>query len=52
VEIAFISNTEEERLLKSDEYQNKVTAALARGIARYHREHGQAVASAPARSGN
>ena len=52
VEIAFISNAEEERLLKSDEYQNKVTAALARGIARYHREHGQAVASAPARSGN
>ena len=52
VEIAFISNTEEEKLLKSDEYQNKVTAALARGIARYHRERGQAVASAPARPGS
>lgn len=52
VEIAFISNAEEEKLLRSDDYQNKVTAALARGIARYHHERGQAVASAPARPGS
>jgi N-acetylmuramoyl-L-alanine amidase len=52
VEIAFISNSEEEKLLRSDEYQNKVTAALVRGIARYHRERGQALASAPARPGS
>jgi len=52
VEIAFISNAEEERLLTSDAYQNKVVAALVRGIARYDRERGQAVASAPARSGS
>ena len=30
----------------------EVTAALARGIARYHHERGQAVASAPARPGS
>jgi len=52
VEIAFISNSEEERLLKSDEYQSKVAAAVVRGIARYHHERGQAVASAPARPGS
>jgi N-acetylmuramoyl-L-alanine amidase len=52
VEIAFISNSEDEKLLRSDEYQNKVTAALVRGIARYHRERAQAVATAPARPGS
>jgi N-acetylmuramoyl-L-alanine amidase len=52
VEIAFISNAEEEKLLRSEDYQNKVTAALARGIARYHHERGQAVASAPVRPGS
>ena len=52
VEIAFISNAEEERLLTSDAYQSKVAAALVRGIARYERERGQAVASAPARPGS
>jgi N-acetylmuramoyl-L-alanine amidase len=52
VEIAFISNAEEERLLTSEAYQNKVAAALVRGIARYDRERGQAVASAPARPGS
>jgi N-acetylmuramoyl-L-alanine amidase len=52
VEIAFISNAEEEKLLKSEDYQNKVTAALVKGIARYHHERGQAVASAPARPGS
>ena len=52
VEIAFISNAEEEKLLNSEAYQNKVAAALVRGIERYHHERGQAVASAPARPGS
>jgi N-acetylmuramoyl-L-alanine amidase len=38
VEVAFISNAEEERLLVSDAYQSKVAAAITRGIARYHSE--------------
>jgi N-acetylmuramoyl-L-alanine amidase len=38
VEIAFISNPEEEKLLASDAFQNKVAAALARGIARFDKE--------------
>jgi N-acetylmuramoyl-L-alanine amidase len=41
VEVAFISNADEERLLTSEEYQSKVVAALVRGLARYQqqREH-------------
>lgn len=41
VEVGFISNAEEERLLTSDEYQQKVVAALVRGLSRYQqqREH-------------
>jgi N-acetylmuramoyl-L-alanine amidase len=38
VEVAFISNPEEERLLASEAYQAKVAASLARGIERYRRE--------------
>jgi N-acetylmuramoyl-L-alanine amidase len=38
VEVAFISNPEEEKLLSSDAYQSKVAAALARGLERYRRE--------------
>lgn len=38
VEVAFISNPEEEQQLVSDSFQNKVAAALARGIARYAKE--------------
>jgi N-acetylmuramoyl-L-alanine amidase len=52
VEVAFISNAEEERLLSSDSYQSKVAAAIVKGVARYHHERGQSVASVPARSGN
>jgi N-acetylmuramoyl-L-alanine amidase len=52
VEIAFISNADEEKLLTSDAYQSKVAAALVKGIARYHHERGQAVASTPARPGS
>jgi len=39
VEVAFISNAEEERLLVSDAYQSKVVAALVRGISRYQQQH-------------
>ena len=39
VEVAFLSNAEEERLLVSDAYQGKVVAALVRGIARYQQQH-------------
>jgi N-acetylmuramoyl-L-alanine amidase len=38
VEVAFISNPEEERLLKSASYQVKIARALMRGIALYRRE--------------
>ena len=38
VEVAFISNPEEEKLLASEAYQAKVAASLARGIERYRRE--------------
>ncbi len=38
VEVAFISNPEEEKLLSSDAYQAKIAAAVARGIQRYRRE--------------
>ena len=50
VEVAFISNPREEKLLASADYQSKVAAALLRGIARYRREraarHGFSAASA------
>jgi len=38
VEVAFISNAEEEKLLVSETFQAKVAAALARGVARYRQE--------------
>jgi N-acetylmuramoyl-L-alanine amidase len=38
VEVAFISNSEEEKLLVSDDFQAKVANAIARGIARYRQE--------------
>jgi N-acetylmuramoyl-L-alanine amidase len=38
VEVAFISNPEEEKLLASEAYQGRVASALARGIERYRRE--------------
>jgi N-acetylmuramoyl-L-alanine amidase len=38
VEVAFISNPEEEKLLNSAAYQAKIARALMRGIARYRRE--------------
>jgi N-acetylmuramoyl-L-alanine amidase len=41
VEVAFISNAAEERLLVSDDYQSRIAAAITRGIARYQREREQ-----------
>jgi N-acetylmuramoyl-L-alanine amidase len=41
VEVAFISNSEEEKLLVSEAYQAKIASALARGIGRYQREHAE-----------
>ncbi len=41
VEVAFISNAAEEKLLVSDDYQSKVAAAITRGIARYQQEREQ-----------
>src|SRR5262249_39547608 len=38
VEVAFISNAEEEKLLVSDAYQSRIAAAVVRGIGRYQRE--------------
>jgi N-acetylmuramoyl-L-alanine amidase len=38
VEVAFISNPEEEKLLASDAYQAKIAGAIARGIQRFRRE--------------
>jgi N-acetylmuramoyl-L-alanine amidase len=38
VEVAFISNPDEEKLLASESYQAKVAASLARGIERFRRE--------------
>ncbi len=35
VEIAFISNPEEEKLLVSEAFQTKAAAALARGVTRF-----------------
>lgn len=35
IELAFVSNPEEEKLLSSDNYQQKIAEAVARGIARY-----------------
>jgi N-acetylmuramoyl-L-alanine amidase len=50
VEIAFISNADEEKLLTSESYQNQVVGALVRGIARFQGERQQRAGSAPARS--
>jgi N-acetylmuramoyl-L-alanine amidase len=38
VEVAFISNPDEERLLNTDGWQGRIASALARGIARYKRD--------------
>src|SRR5262249_55993829 len=46
VEVAFISNSEEEKLLVSDAYQAKIAAAVVPGIARFQHDPGQRPATA------
>ncbi|MGN0244223.1 MAG: N-acetylmuramoyl-L-alanine amidase [Lachnospiraceae bacterium] len=41
VECGFLSNEEEARLLATDEYQNKVTTAIYKGIASYFKQQRQ-----------
>jgi N-acetylmuramoyl-L-alanine amidase len=48
VEVAFISNPEEEKLLVSDEFQAKVANAILRGVARYRQERAPAGPTRPA----
>ncbi|WP_052447248.1 N-acetylmuramoyl-L-alanine amidase CwlD [Clostridium polynesiense] len=42
VECGFITNAEEERKLKNEEYQNKIAEAIAEGVKRYYEEIGKA----------
>lgn len=51
VELAFISNPEEEKLLVSDAHQAKLVSALTRGISRYLREREGTADAAPRRPG-
>jgi N-acetylmuramoyl-L-alanine amidase len=44
VEVAFISNAEEEKLLVSEAYQGKVVSALVKGVARYQQQREQRAA--------
>ena len=48
VEVAFISNPEEEALLASDAYQAKIAASLARGIERFRKERSARLGGAAA----
>jgi len=53
IEVAFISNEEEEKLLVSDSYQARIASALMRGIARYEKERLQRTGGVvPARAGS
>jgi N-acetylmuramoyl-L-alanine amidase len=47
VEVAFISNNEEEKLLVSEAYQNKVVTALVKGVSRYQQQRQQRAAGLP-----
>ena len=41
VEVAFISNSDEEKLLTSEAYQSKIVGALVRGVGRYQQQRAQ-----------
>jgi N-acetylmuramoyl-L-alanine amidase len=41
VEVAFISNSDEEKLLGSEAYQSKIVSALVRGVGRYQQQRAQ-----------
>jgi N-acetylmuramoyl-L-alanine amidase len=47
VEVAFISNADEERLLTSDAYQNKVVGAVVRGVATYQQQRARRMGATP-----
>lgn len=47
VEVAFISNPEEEKLLLSDAYQGRVAGALMKGVARFGAEQSRRAGTAP-----
>ena len=47
VEVAFISNPEEEKLLTSDAYQNKVVTAIVQGVAQYERDRARRLGLQP-----
>lgn len=47
VEVAFISNPEEEKLLGSDAYQSRIAGALMKGVARFGVEQSRRGGSAP-----
>jgi len=51
VEIAFISNPEEEQQLLSEAWLNRVASALTKGIGRYESERARRTGQGPARSG-
>jgi N-acetylmuramoyl-L-alanine amidase len=51
VEVAFVSNPDEEKLLASDAYQSKIAASLARGIERFRRERAARLGGVPASPG-
>jgi N-acetylmuramoyl-L-alanine amidase len=48
VEVAFISNSDEEKLLVSEAHQNKVVAAIVRGVGRYQQQRAQRAGAAAA----
>jgi len=50
VEVAFISNPEEEKLLASEAYQAKIARSLARGIERFRKERSARLGGAPSPS--
>jgi len=51
VEVAFISNSEEEKLLVSEAYQGMIVGALIQGIARYQAEHAARMGASPPETG-
>jgi len=51
VEVAFVSNESEEKLLVTDEFKDKVADALESAIARFKDETEKALGSVPARDG-
>jgi len=45
VEVGFLSNADEEKLLVNDAYQGRVAGAILRGMARYFERHGASAAN-------